>query len=149
MKSRMRALLLWVMVLALPAQALAASLMLFCGPSHQRMVPGFAAGHPASMTVHVHEHELAAPAPAHGARVPDAAAAAVGGAAGADGFGAAPLGDLSCSACAACCTVLAPPADFALPAAPEPGHAFVPVAGAAVPSHHPDRLDRPPRAVSA
>lgn len=147
----MRALLLWVMVLAMPAQGMAASLMLFCGPSHLRMVQGFAAAHPAAVPAHVHERGHAAPAPAsvHEAPVADSASAVVGGAADAGGFAAAPHGDFSCSACAACCTVLAPPASFALPALPGPAHALMPAVGSLVQSHHPDGLDRPPRAVHA
>jgi hypothetical protein len=141
MKSWMRALLLWLMVIAMPVQGLAASLMLFCGPSHQRMV-AVVSGEPQGSVVapaHTAPHEATqehAMAPCHGPTVGEIADAS-----------ASLHGDFSCSACAACCAVLALPTRMVLPADPETARAFAASPAALVRSHHPDGLDRPPRSV--
>ena len=52
----MRSVLIWLMVLAMPVQGMAASTMVFCGPLHERMMlPPAAADHDES-AVPEHEH---------------------------------------------------------------------------------------------
>jgi len=47
-----RAFLVWVMVIAMPVQGMAASVMFFCGPSHERMMQGLMADAPVSPSSH-------------------------------------------------------------------------------------------------
>ncbi|MFP5397700.1 MAG: hypothetical protein ACLGIT_05180 [Gammaproteobacteria bacterium] len=157
-----RALLVWVMVIAMPVQGMAASVMLFCGPSHERMTQARVvdasasradaagdAGHDHAATGHAaHRHA----APDHAAPFVMANAAADTGAEtaaeGAAGL-VAPHGTISCSACAACCSALALPATFSLADATSPVRSFRAPPSVPVASHPPDRLDRPPRALLA
>jgi len=129
-----RAFLIWAMVIAMPMQGMAASLMLFCGPSHARMMRGLAADTPA------HEHAAAG----H-----DHAAMLAAGSAADAGDAASQQPDLTCSACAACCSVLALPMSFSLPAATGVSHAVQTAPPAPRPSHEPDGLERPPRSTRA
>jgi len=155
MNRAVRALLVWVMVIAMPVQGMAASAMLFCGASHERMMQGLVLDASASALGHagnaMHElvavdhgdHEYAG-AGAPVASEPDMAS---------DGDGMSSLfphhGKFSCSACAACCDALAVPASFELPQAVRTAHALRPLPIAPVSSHQPDGLDRPPRAALA
>lgn len=141
------------MVIAMPVQGMAASAMLFCGPSHERMMQGLVREAPAAAQVDVHEHAHGGSAADHGVHPhtdshgPDASQ----GHESADADGAQGLmphhGKFSCSACAACCSVLALPAPFALPEASSPVHPVRMAPVAPIASHQPDGLDRPPRAV--
>lgn len=141
----------WVMALAIPLQGMAASTMLSCGPSHDRMAQGMKAGAlelassqtggfghntmDAGHGVHVH---LTAEHPAADELATGVDAYEVTG----------PFqhhGKFSCSACAICCPGHAPPASFVLPAPSGPARlAPMPPAVPAA-SHQPDGLDRPPR----
>lgn len=148
-----RAFLVWVMVIAMPVQGMAASAMLFCGPSHERMMQGLVLEVPAAASGHVHDHEHGGPAADHGVQAhsdsngPAASQAPQNAdAVGPQGF-VPHQGKFSCSACAACCSVLAIPAPFALPEAPSPVHPLHMAPVAPVASHQPDGLDRPPRTV--
>jgi len=151
-----RAFLVWVMVIAMPMQGLAASAMLFCGPSHERMMRGLAIDAPAPAHAapgHASRqgHDHAAPGHAH-AMPGDAAAGhfAAHGDDGDDGGGLSPhLGKFSCSACAACCAMLALPASFSPPGVVAAAHPMPASSSAAVPSLPPDGLERPPRAILA
>jgi hypothetical protein len=153
MRRIVRAFLVWVMVIAMPVQGMAASAMLVCGPSHERMMRGLVPEASAAASRDAHDHAHGGFAPEHGVHRhtdssgPDASQALQS--ADADGPpGLVPHhGKFSCSACAACCSVLALPAQFTLPEAPglvHPAH-MAPVAPIA--SHQPDGLDRPPRTV--
>lgn len=158
MSRAVRAFLVWVMAIAMPVQGMAASAMLFCGPSHERMMQrlvvdapamashhGAGAGHDHAATDHG-EHRHAAHAAHADAVAPDPAAEADADGAG----GMSPHhAQFNCSACAACCFMLALPASFALPEAVSPVHAVHPPPAAPVASHPPDGLDRPPRTVLA
>ncbi len=151
MHRAVRVLLVWVMVFAMPVQGMAASMMLFCGPSHERMMQG----------LRLDVSEVAsglASRPGH-----DQAAHQLGGhdhAAVMDGVADEAVstdpadggpgllshhGKFTCSACAACCSALALPASFVLPepASPAQHAGMAPVEPVA--SHQPDGLDRPPR----
>lgn len=150
-----RAFLVWVMVIAMPVQGMAASAMLFCGPSHERMMRGLALGASASAPGHAGDaaHEMVAMD--HGAHEPAVSGAPVARepAVGADSDGVGSLfphhGKFSCSACAACCSAPALPASFELPEAVRAAHAIRSSPMAPVASHQPDGLDRPPRAILA
>jgi hypothetical protein len=150
-----RAFLVWVMVIAMPVQGMAASAMLFCGPSHERMMQGLVLNASASASGHAGDatHETAAMDhgdhghAGSGAPVDSEATVAADG----DGMGSLSPhhGKFSCSACAACCIALALPASFELPEAVRAAHAMRSSPMAPVASHQPDGLDRPPRAVLA
>lgn len=150
-----RAFLVWVMVIAMPVQGMAASAMLFCGASHERMMQGLVLDALASAPSHSGDaaHEVAAID--HGDHVPAGSGAPVASEPdmAADGFGMGSLfphhGKFSCSACAACCAALALPASFELPQAVRTAHALRSSPVAPVASHQPDGLDRPPRTVLA
>jgi hypothetical protein len=144
----LHSLLVWLMAIAMPVQGIAASMMLACGPAHERMVQGVshvvvAAGHDHAGEHSHDDHGAGSPVHAHDEPNPGATA-------GADANGAeAPAvhhGKFSCSACAACCIMLAPPASFSLPPDPGPVNRVQTTASAPTPSHSSDPLDRPPRA---
>ena len=161
MRRAVRAFFVWVMVVAMPLQGMAASAMGSCGPSHARMMQGLMAGAPLAAS-----HEAAAAghgafASDHGAHLHATPAHAVGdepcagthtgSRADADGLsGQVPHhGDFSCSACAACCPALALPASLVLPepSGPEPLVQVAPIEPVA--SHQPDGPERPPRTIFA
>lgn len=142
-----RAVLVWVIVLAMPVQGMAASLMLFCGPSHARMVQGLradAAAVPAAQADgvahhrHAHAHD---PAPTGQATPQPAAPDAHHG-----HLAQAADGSVSCSACAACCAAMALPARLWVPEAVQVDHPVHTPLAAPVESQPPDGPDRPPRA---
>ena len=133
-----RTLLIWLLVLAVPAQGAAAATMAFCGPNHHSVVAD-----------HAHHDGIAATAHEH---PPTAALADEDSAAAAVSVGSAKFSDASkhkCSACASCCSfgailssVLAVPAPIFTPT----------VFSAVVPSVDTlaaDGPDRPPRIVLA
>jgi hypothetical protein len=150
-----RAFLVWVMVIAMPVHGMAASAMLFCGPSHERMIQGLVFDVSASAPVHSGNvpHEMAAMD--HGVHEHGGSGSPVASepTVGADGDGMGSLfphhGKFSCSACAACCTALALPASFELPDAVRTAHTLRSSPVVPVASHQPDGLDRPPRAALA
>ena len=123
------------MVIAMPVQGLAASLMLFCGPNHERMPQGLVLEAPGFEQGRAHDdgHHLVAP---------DAVA-------GTEDDGApSPLSHhdkFSCSACAACCSVLALPAQFVSLPVEDPAYPMGLSPGSPIASHQPDGLYRPPR----
>lgn len=147
-----RAVLVWVMVFTMPVQGMAASLMLFCGPSHERMMQGLvadaSAARPAAAGEAAHDHAHAGHAVQHHASHDDAVASH--SVVDADGDDAGSLrghhGKVSCSACAACCSALALPASFSLPEAVRTSLPMQTSSSAPVASHQPDGPDRPPRA---
>lgn len=131
---------MWLLLLALPLQGLAAASMIHCGPNHHRMLAtatfahGEAPGHTTS-AAHAHPHEMAL-ADDH---------------AGAKSSGAPSVQQLDklmkfkCSACAACCM------GAALPTAALTFEPFPPLMtpDSFVPTTHvgfvTDGPDRPPR----
>ncbi len=150
-----RAFLVWVMVIAMPVQAMAAPAMLFCGASHERMAQALVPDAPASAPGHAGDSGHAMAAMGHGDHGHAGSGAPVASepAPGADGDGTGSLvphhGKFSCSACAACCIALALPSSFELPQAVRCAQALRSSPVAPVASHQPDGLDRPPRAVLA
>jgi len=150
-----RAFLVWVMVIAMPVQGMAASVMLFCGPSHERMMQGLVVDAPASPSSHAAKpgHEPAATGHGvHDHAVPEHPVAdePATGADGNDVTGLFPHhGKFSCSACAACCSALCLPTSFVLPTPSIPEHVAPMPTVEPVASHQPDGLDRPPQTVLA
>ncbi len=143
-----RALLIWLLVLAVPAQGAAAATMAFCGSSHHgagasgQVLPAEPAqhAHHGGMPGTAHQHpELAALADGHSSLVtPSAASTDAGGAV-----------HQKCSACASCCSVSAILSSVLAVPAP----LFTPtVFSAVVPTVDTlaaDGPDRPPRIVLA
>lgn len=136
MSRAVRAFLVWVMVFAMPLQGMAASMMFACGPSHERMLRGLA---------EASAHDHAAAGHDHAAHAGHAAHATADTAQDDSGGPATQPMDLTCSACAACCSLLALPMSFSLPAATGMAHTMHSVPLAPRPSHQPEGLDRPPR----
>lgn len=150
-----RAFLVWVMVIAMPVQGMAASVMFFCGPSHERMMQGQMADAPVSPSSHAANPGREPAATGHGVHEQAVPAHPVADepATDADGNDATGLfphhGKFSCSACAACCSALGLPASFVLPTPSIPEHVAPMPTVEPVASHQPDGLDRPPRTVLA
>lgn len=89
-----RALLIWLLILALPAQGALAATMAFCGPSHHDRAAEAATAHHADAT---HAHHAGA-----GGHVEETV---VGQTAAPDKFAQSDL--QKCSVCAACCSAAA------------------------------------------
>ena len=137
-----RTLLIWLLVLAIPAQGVAASTMAFCGPKHHSGVAGVAADQ-AATSGHVHRglqatvaHEhLGADANVPVADEPGVSAKAQAGSAD----------QHSCNVCGACCSTGAlMSAVPTMPAVNVASTAFSSVA-ATVDAFAADGPDRPPR----
>lgn len=143
------------MVIAMPVQGMAASVMFFCGPSHERMMQGLMADAPVSPSSHAANPGREPAATGHGVHEQAVPAHPVADepATDADGNDATGLfphhGKFSCSACAACCSALGLPASFVLPTPSIPEHVAPMPTVEPVASHQPDGLDRPPRTVLA
>ena len=149
MWSTIRAMLVWLIVLAMPVQGFAAAGMLHCAVGH-----GAAAGVAASTAGYSGDRS------AH----PEAGAGAH-----AQHLGAAPIGHMhdaathtsgiqadgpvssahGCSACAACCAVLALPGSIRLTVEPASPSFGPPGSPGVAPSFVPPGLERPPRVHSA
>ena len=140
MRSFLRSLLIWLMALALPIQAVAAAGMQHCGPVHRLMQAGSAAAvaldsHDPAHEAVPHEHgdagldvEVSA-----GDRVDeDASTAALGD-------------DYTCSACANCCSAVALPASLVRLPAPHIEALAAAMAATDVVSFTPVGIERPPR----
>ena len=130
MRSGMRILIVWLLALALPVQALASATMLHCGPSHQRMHASLLGTTPHSAAHHDHAQHQAASTPDH------------------DVARTGPLADLGkykCSACASCGSVCALPSYMPVIAAPEFGTAVFDAVVPAVEAFAVDGPERPPR----
>lgn len=147
----LHALLVWVMAVAMPLQAMAASAMTSCGTGHGRTMQGPApdARAAASAQASGPAHE-AAPG-RHGPHAqalagPVASETAADAQAGGADDVSAHRGMAGCSACAACCPAPALPASAALPEVLRPEPPAQTPLSAPVPSHDADRLERPPRA---
>jgi hypothetical protein len=140
MRLSLRSLLIWLMVLAMPVQAVAAASMQHCGEAHRLMQMGSAAAAapdgddpPHDATPHLHtdaglDADLS---------VGDSADTIQG---------ATPLGDdYTCSACANCCSAVALPASLVrLPAPSIEAHAAA-LPATPVVSFMSGGIDRPPR----
>lgn len=132
MFSRLKFVLVWLIAVALPVQALASATMLHCGPGHQRVHAAQMGMAPDVSAHHDHSQHQAASNPSHD-------------------FGkTAPLADLGkykCSACAACSSGCALPSSMLVIAAPEFGATVFLAVVPAVEAFAVDGPDRPPRSV--
>ncbi len=127
MRPLLRTLLIWMVVLAFPLQGIAASTMLFCGPSHDRMQQ--ATDHSAHQDASHHlSHDD--PASAGSENLPDA-------------------GGFKCSACASCCSSVALPCVALTMVTAESATSTVDEPIASVPAFLTDGPDRPPRSTLA
>ena len=147
MRVSLRFLIVWLMAVALPLQALASVTMLHCGPSHERMQVAEARIVPDSLSPHAHGPGLAAASHGHhGAAVSAEPAASLSDAAGQPEKLADP-GKFKCSACAACCSTGALPSPaLAVPSpavSPTVFFALVPSVSAVAAAGP----DRPPRII--
>jgi hypothetical protein len=145
MRLSLRLLIVWLMALALPLQALASVTMLHCGPSHERMQGARASVEADLLSPHAH---------GSASHVHDGVAASAGHAGSLSGAAAQPEkpadpGKYKCSACAACCSIGALPSPaLAVPApavSPTVFFAVVPTVGASAAAGP----ERPPRIVLA
>lgn len=100
MSMMFRAVLTWLLVLALPAQGLAAATMLHCGPSHHRQ-----AVIELSASADAHDHASHGHSGRHGAAASTGALDEAQSAQASAGSG--DLIQAKCSACANCCSALA------------------------------------------
>lgn len=146
MRLSLRSLLIWLMVLAMPIQAVAAAGMQHCGAAHRLMQVGSIAavaldGHDPvhEATPHQHADTDAGLDSEMGAGDPSDA-----------GLNATALGDdYTCSACANSCSGVALPASLVqLPAPSIEAHAAA-LPATDVASFMPGGIDRPPRTVLA
>jgi hypothetical protein len=135
-----RALLIWLLVLALPAQGAIAATLVFCGPNHHGSAGTAVTAHDAQAQHHDHSHTAQTHDHSADGAAGDTASAE---SAAPETFGQA--GTKKCSACASCCS--AATICSTVPGLPilEPGStvfaAVVPVIAAFVA----DGPDRPPR----
>jgi hypothetical protein len=136
----LRTLLIWLLVLALPAQGAIAATMVFCGPSHHSAAASTVAAHGA----HAEQHEHA-----HTAQVHDHIAdRATGDTASAESPAPESFGHAdtkTCSVCASCCSATA--IHSTVPKLPvlEPGSTVFGIVVPAIEAFVADGPDRPPR----
>lgn len=142
MRLSLRSLLIWLMALALPIQAVAAASMLHCGAAHRLMQGGSLAavapdGHDAVHDATPHQHADSSAGLDADLSAGDSSDASLS---------ASPLGDdFTCSACANCCSAVALPSRLVrLPAPAIEAHATALPASGLV-SFVPGGIDRPPR----
>jgi len=133
-----RTLLIWLLVLALPAQGAMAATMAFCGPDHHASAAAAELGVPAE---HEH-HEHASHSVAHAADGQDLETASTGSATP-EPFAQSDM--QKCSVCASCCSAAA--IQSTVPKLPrfEPAAAVFATVPAAVEPYAADGPDRPPR----
>lgn len=149
MRFSLRFLIVWLMAVALPLQALASATMLHCGPSHERMQGSRSSAGADALSPHVHGPSLAAASDDHDVVVASAGHAGSQSADAAQPDKRADPGQYKCSACAACCSIGALPSlALAVPSpavAPTVFFAVVPTVGAFAAAGP----ERPPRIVLA
>lgn len=146
MRLSVRSLLIWLLVLATPIQAIAAAGMQHCGPVHQLMQVG------TTVAASIDEQEMSHDASPHEhaeAATESGAETNPGGASDATVNAAAFADDYTCSACANCCSAVGlPSAVVRIPAQPIGVHVSLLPASEVV-SFVPGGIDRPPRTVLA
>lgn len=129
---RLKFMLVWLIALALPVQALAGATMLHCGPGHQRVHAAQMGTAPDVSAHHDHSQHQSASSHEH-----DAGKTA----------SMADLGKYKCSACAACGSACALPSSMPVIEAPEFGATVFLAVVPAVEAFAVDGPDRPPRSV--
>lgn len=137
MRLVVRSVLIWLMVLAMPVQGIAAARMQHCATTQRPMqAPSVSAP-----SMHQHQH---ANSRSHAHAFANEASATLSG-----NTHIQTAGDASCSACAACCSAIAFPAVTVQILAPPPERVLAPRLVLAGDSFVPSRLERPPRSVLA
>jgi hypothetical protein len=142
MRLSLRSLLIWLMVLALPIQAVAAAGMQHCGAAHRLMQVAWTGA--VAPDIHDPVHEAT---PHQHADTDTSLDAEIGaGDLSDEGPSATALSDnFTCSACANCCSAVALPAGLVrLPAPSIEAHAAV-LPATEVVSFTPGGIERPPR----
>jgi hypothetical protein len=140
MRSSLRSLLIWLMAVALPIQAVAAAGMQHCGAAHRLMQVGSAA----AVVLDVHDHVHEAVPHQHGDAGLDVEMSA--GDSSDEGPNSTALGDdHTCSACANCCSAAALPASGVRLPAPSIAAQAAAMATTDLLSFMPGGIDRPPR----
>ena len=148
----LRFVLMWLLILAVPAQGFAAASMLNCGPGHHRTPVAH------SHAGHSHEHAAAAVIAQHGhddALAGHSHAAEAGAEASGSDHHIAKGSTIhkamkgSCSACSSCCTAAAIPSAVVTFEATRAHDFFDPLTPRAVVSFVADGPERPPRFILA
>lgn len=141
MLSFVRTSLIWLLALAVPAQAVAAATFAFCGPAHQgRLVQP---GSTPNGRHHHDAHKAEGPRHQHPALHREAAASPAGEpAAATDRMHA---DSHKCSACASCCSALALVSVIEMPACPEFAATRFDCVAPPVEKFSAEGPDRPPR----
>lgn len=129
---RLKFMLVWLIALALPVQALAGATMLHCGPGHQRVHAAQMGTAPDVSAHHDHSQHQSASSHEHDAGKT---------------VSMADLGKYKCSACAACGSACALPSSMPVIEAPEFGATVFLAVVPAVEAFAVDGPDRPPRSV--
>ena len=138
-----RTLFVWLLMLAVPAQGMAAATMAFCGPGHH----GGAAAHVVSSVPSEHLHH-GDTSPVHGLNAGAAFdVASADEATAATNASHAP--QQKCSACASCCSLGALLSTVPVVAATEPAPAVFITTAPNVYAFAADGPDRPPRNIHA
>jgi hypothetical protein len=138
MLSLWRTVFIWLLVLSVPAQGVAANGMQHCAPKHERLLSAAKAAQAMHAHAHMHAGIEAEPTAVNASPVPATAHLVAG-------EPTKSTSDFQCSACAACCVALGlPNGVLDLPDLVE-GPSLAPPTMAGVPSFVPGGLDRPPR----
>jgi len=142
-----RTLLIWLLVLALPAQGAMAATMAFCGPNHHGSTAAASAPHDAH-AVHDHEHTVQGQAHSHSAdELASDDASAVTSTSTSKNLGQADV--QKCSVCASCCSATAVWGTVPKLPVVEPAATIFAEVVSVVPPFTADGPDRPPRIVFA
>ena len=133
-----RAVLTWLLVVALPAQGFAAATMLNCGPNHHRPVVMELSAHAHDHASHGHSGQHGAAATAGSVDDPELAGTSAR-------FESADMTQAKCSACANCCSALAILSAAPVVAKPRPAVVRFPVWQQPLQPVDLSGLKRPPR----
>lgn len=139
----LRTLLMWLLVLAVPAQGASAATMAFCGPGHHGAVQVLHDGDPGSADAHTHHTNGVSVDHEHPKADTDEAGSS----------GVSVSGKVihhvkhKCSACASCCAAAALPSAFIALPTPILADSFLPLAPRSVASVPIDGVERPPRSL--
>lgn len=135
-----RTLLIWLLVLTLPAQGAMAATMAFCGPNHHASASSAAAESDAQAEHEQHEHAMHAAAQVADGQ--DSETASLGSAAP-ESFAQSDM--QKCSVCAACCSAAAIQSTVAKRPSFQPGATVFATVATAVEPFAAGGPDRPPR----
>lgn len=138
-----RAVLVWMVMFAIPMQGISASTMLLCGPSHHRQQQAAQSGHDHAQHGHADHRGHAASDAVEEAASANAGADEVSGSP--QWMGSAEPSNLKCSACAVCCSAVALLQVLPLMAAAQVNASVYPPLSMAYQGFVADGPQRPPR----